>query len=183
MKKVLSILLIICLFTAILCSCSKNGEGDVPTGMKLASDPEISKGYSLFVPEAWTVDMSTGITSAYVSSVDRSSVSVTYEVPQESTIKEYWDNRVSQFSSVFESFEIIEEGVATKLGNADAASYTYTAEYNGHKYKFMQLFAIRGVYLYTFTYTALNEESVTGKIPFDSNLDYVYKVIENFKFN
>ena len=170
----------LCLFA--FCGCS-NAQDDAPYGMKLVSDPEINKYYSLYIPEGWISDMTTGITSAYVSAVDRSNISVTYEVPKESTIAEYWNNRVAQFESVFENFEILEEGVNTKLGETDAARYTYKATYNGSEYQFMQLFAVKGVYLFTFTYTALNEENELGKVPFDSNLETVYKIIENFRFN
>ena len=165
----------------IFCGCSRSDDG-APYGMKLVSDPEINKYYSLYIPEGWTADMTTGITSAYVSAVDRSNISVTYEVPKESSIAEYWENRVAQFETVFENFEIVEEGVNTKLGETDAARYTYKATYNGSEYQFMQLFAVQGVYLFTFTYTALNEENNLGKVPFDSNLETVYKIIENFRF-
>ncbi len=182
MKKIISfaIALSLCLF--IFCGCSQS-ESDTPVGMKLVSDPEINKYYSLYVPEGWVSDMTTGITSAYVSAVDRSNVSVTYEVPKESSIAEYWENRVSQFNSIFDNFEIVESGVNTKLGETDAARYTYKATYNGNEYQFIQLFAVKGVYLFTFTYTALNEENELGKVPFDSNLNAVYKIIENFRFN
>ncbi len=182
MKKLLSFLLVALLCLAFICGCSKN-ESDIPVGMKLASDPKINTDYTLYVPEAWVCDMTTGITSAYVSSVDHSNISITYEVPKVSTIKEYWENSAAHFEAIFESFEIVEEGVETKLGNANAARYTYKATYGGEEYQFIQLFAVRGVHLYTFTYTALNEESELGYIPFDKNLEHVYKIIENFRFN
>ena len=181
MKKIISLAIALSLCLLVFCGCSRSDDG-APYGMKLVSAPEINKYYSLYVPEGWTTDMTTGITSAYVSAVDRSNISVTYEVPKESSIAEYWDNRVKQFDSIFDDFEIVEAGVNTKLGQADAARYTYKATYNGSEYQFMQLFAVQGVYLFTFTYTALNEENNLGKIPFDSNLETVYKIIENFRF-
>ena len=181
MKRIISLAIALSLCLLVFCGCSHSDDG-APYGMKLVSDPEINKYYSLYVPEGWTTDMTTGITSAYVSAVDRSNISVTYEVPKENSIAEYWDNRVKQFDSIFDDFEIVEAGVNTKLGQADAARYTYKATYNGSEYQFMQLFAVQGVYLFTFTYTALNEENNLGKVPFDSNLETVYKIIENFRF-
>ena len=186
MKKALSLLFIASLCLIFLFGCAKN-ESDVPLGMTLASDPEINKEFTLYIPDGWTVDMSTGIVSAYVSSVDRSNISVVSQRPTELTIKDFWDKHSVQLSSVFEEFEILEQEVKTKLGNADAVSYTYKAKYEGKEYKFIQIFTISGSsvdrQLLTFTYTALSEETELGYVPFDRNLDSVYKIIENFKLN
>ena len=69
MKKTVSMLLgIAALITHP--SCSKADEF-VPAGYKKASNDKAD--HTLYVPEGWTVDMSTGVTTAYAK--DRSSIS------------------------------------------------------------------------------------------------------------
>ncbi len=181
MKRIISILLLLVMLVTSLTACG-NSDSDVPAGMKLASDPEINH-YNLYVPTAWTVDMSTGITSAYVSSVDKSNISVSYGVPQEHTVKEFWENNKAHYESVFEEFTVLDEGTNSKLGEYDAARYNYTAKYEGKEYQFLQYITIRGAYVFIFTYTAENEESeILGYVPFEKNLEEVMTVVENFEF-
>ena len=180
-KRIISLFLVLALSVVFFSSCGK-ADSDAPAGMKLASDPAINH-YNLYVPTAWTVDMSTGITSAYVSSVDKSNISVSYGVPTESTVKDFWENNKAHYESVFEEFTVIEEGENSKLGEYDAARYNYTAKYEGKEYQFLQYITIRGAYVFIFTYTAENEENeVLGYIPFDKNLEEVMKIVEEFEF-
>ena len=51
-----------------LAACKNSEDTWQPAGMKLASSEDAD--YRLWIPESWTVDMSTGIKSAYVSSAD-----------------------------------------------------------------------------------------------------------------
>lgn len=181
MKRILIFTLILVMSVTMLASC-KRTDSDTPVGMVLASDPEISD-YSLYVPKGWTVDMSTGITSAYVSSVDHSSVSVSYGVPSEKNLEEFWGNSKKHYDSIFENFTVLEEGAPAKLGEYDAARYNYTAEYEGKEYQFLQYMTIRGAYVYIFTYTAENEKSdILGYVPYEKNLEAVLTVISEFKF-
>ena len=69
MKKTVSMLLVIAALIT-LASCSKADEF-VPAGYKKASNDKAD--HVLYVPEGWTVDMSTGVTTAYAK--DRSSIS------------------------------------------------------------------------------------------------------------
>jgi hypothetical protein len=181
MKRIIALTLALIFVAFALISCSAVNP-DAPIGMQLASDPEINK-YYFYVPEGWTVDMSTGITSAYVSSVDHSSVNVAYGVPSESTLAEFWENRKSHFYSVFDNFTVIEEGVSMEIDGHSTARYNYTAEYEGVEYQFLQYLIIRGSYVYIITYTAENvKNEALGFVPFERNLEYVNKIIEEFKF-
>ena len=181
MKRILVFALILVMSVTLLASCKGASDG-TPSGMKLASDIEIND-YYLYVPTSWTVDMSTGITSAYVSSVDKSNVSVTHGVPAENSLEEFWTNNKAHYESVFEEFTVLEEGTPAKLGEYDAARYNYTAKYEGVEYQFLQYMTIRGAYVYIFTYTAENEENpALKKIPYEKNLDEVLTIISEFKF-
>ena len=181
MKRILVFAIILAMSVTLLASCKDEGDG-TPSGMKLASDLEISD-YYLYVPKGWTVDMSTGITSAYVSSVDKSNVSVSYGVPSENNLEEFWTNNKSHYESIFEEFTVLEEGGIAKLGEYDAARYNYTAKYEGKEYQFLQYMTIKGAYVYIFTYTAENEEnSILGYVPYEKNLEQVLTIISEFKF-
>ena len=181
MKRILVFAIALIMCSTLLASC-KRGESDIPAGMQLASDIEISD-YYLYVPSAWTVDMSTGITSAYVSTVDKSNISVSYGVPSEKKLEEFWENSKKHYNSVFENFTVLEEGAVAKLGAYDAARYNYTAEYEGKEYQFLQYMTIKGAYVYIFTYTAENEKNeILGYVPYEKNLEEVLNIISEFKF-
>ena len=75
MKKFLSLCLTGAILFAMLAACGKTEEFEAPVGMKLASDTAVVD-YCLFVPESWVVDLSTGVTSAYHSIADPSSLTV-----------------------------------------------------------------------------------------------------------
>lgn len=70
MKRKLSLIIAVVMCVLTLASCGKADEF-VPAGFKKASNDNAD--YTLYVPEGWTVDMSTGVTTAYAT--DRSSVS------------------------------------------------------------------------------------------------------------
>lgn len=76
MKKILSILLLAAMLLS-LAACGDDNTGDIPEGMKLASDPEIVD-YFLYVPEEWEVTSQSGMTMAQASLNDDSNVIVTH---------------------------------------------------------------------------------------------------------
>ncbi len=71
--------------------------------MKLASSEDAD--YKMWVPESWTVDMSTGITSAYAGSGDYSNVSVTAQnlsgEQNYLTPSEYWEIYKTDLEATF----------------------------------------------------------------------------------
>ena len=76
--------LVAVIFTA---SCSKK-EPDVPKGMKLCSNDVV--GFKFYVPEDWTLSMSTGAVGAYCSASDPSNVSVmAWNLPSAMTVAEW----------------------------------------------------------------------------------------------
>ncbi len=64
--------LLISVAAALICGCSP-ADSFVPKGFKLISDDNV--GYRLYVPDYWIADLSTGVTTAYVSEKDRSNIS------------------------------------------------------------------------------------------------------------
>lgn len=73
MKKILCVMFVLILSLGLLAACSNGADDFVPAGFKQIAADEAD--YRLYVPDNWTVDMSTGVTSAFVSEKDRSNIS------------------------------------------------------------------------------------------------------------
>ena len=193
MKKIISLFLamIIC---AVLASCGESAtESDVPEGMKLVECDD-EKSYSLYVPDEWTIDMSTGTVSAYVSSSDSSNITFTGFSPDSVTdldIPTFWADYEEDFASTFgdtmhyvsggeelESNEDYEPSIIENFGGSgsNAYRYVYTALVSGDTYKFMQVVCATGGYIYILTYTSTLDN-------YDTNIEDVQSIIDNFKFN
>lgn len=161
MKKIIALCL--CLLTVCFSFAACNGSGNisVPMGFQLASDPEIVD-YLLFVPEKWTVDMSTGTTYAYYSTYDPTSISASL-MPLESVeggIDAYFESYTKQFTDVFGEPENIETANLL-LDGKEAKQYVYSTTFGDVEYKFWQVVCIhqQRVYTITFSSTAENYES------------------------
>ena len=170
MKKITAIIL--CL-VAVLSLAACGGKVNAPTGMKLASN-EVSD-YYFFVPQNWTVDMSTGVASAYYSETDKSNMSMTsYALEKTMTVDEYWESVKAEYSALFK--EMSEPEVkTTALDGVEAKQYTYTAKAGTHDYKVMQVFCVKNSTVYVFTFTATPEK-------FEEHIDKVALVIAEFRF-
>lgn len=131
-------------------------------GMFEASDPAISR-YSLYAPLSWEKDLSTGITT--VKKGNEAAVSLSYEVPEVDNIPDLWEARKQAYAAMYEDFAVIEaeceadpveklEDVTVFLGEVPAVRYVYTFTVNGTAYKAAEIVTIKGVYIYTLTYTA-----------------------------
>lgn len=180
MRRVLSVLLIVLALCA-LSSCS--GKGDVPKGMKLASDTSIVD-YSLFVPEKWIIDASDGKTMAHVSETDRSSVSVAqWNLTNDiSSIESWWENYKEQIGEAFTDMTVTTEGEKTVVDGKAASKYVYSAKLGENKYPFMVVATVRNGSIYVITYTSIGEIDDENSL-FSKNLATVNSIIENFRFN
>ena len=134
----------------------------VVDGMFEASDPAVSR-YSLFAPLSWEKDLSTGITT--VKKGNEAAVSLSYEVPEVDNIPDLWEARKAAYTKIYEGFAVVEaeceadpvekiEDVKVFLGEVPAVRYVYTFTVNGEAYKAAEIVTIKGVYIYTLTYTA-----------------------------
>ncbi len=171
-KKIIALFSIL-LLTICLFSCQKQTD-DTPDGMKLASS-EIAD-YILYVPSMWTVDMSTGITSAYHSAADPANISVMVASldSQNMTPAEYWDGYKEQYKTTLPDMQEIDMSNLI-LDGINAELHTFTATMSGTIYKFRQAIAIKGSNAFILTYTAKEPN-------FDTHIDDVNNILEQFRF-
>jgi hypothetical protein len=156
------------------CSMDKMNEW-VPAGMKKISTDAVD--YNLYIPSAWEEDISTGVVTAYVSSSDRTSISMTafdLDDPNQ-TVQQYWDKNKEVFTSFFTDMQFETEGESTLLGGVAAGKYVYTANASSVPYKFMQIICIKEGTVYIFTYTATADK-------YDTHLQSVEEILTNFSF-
>jgi hypothetical protein len=192
--KIIFLIVFILIIASGAQSCTEK-DNWVPKGMKKITTDAVD--YTMFVPESWTADISTGVVSAYVSSTDRSNVTMmASNLANENasmSLSDYWNKYEAKLLQTFpdmkyddatgtEETETTDTGsgsyvpVSAVLGGSAANKYIYTASVTGTTYKYMQLICIRNGYAYIFTYTALPEK-------FDSHLEDVERIIEYFSFD
>ncbi|MBQ4097627.1 MAG: hypothetical protein IJC62_05650 [Clostridia bacterium] len=169
MKRLFAaLMLIMMLITLTFTSCGK-GDG-APDGMKLASGE--AADYVFYVPEKWTVDLTTKATAAYHSADDPSNVSVTaWDLEYaNSTVEDWWAVEREDLDLVFENVEIVTEANTTIDGSA-AKKIEYTGVLSEMEYKIMQVAVVRDSVVYVLTYTSVPES-------YDLHLDEVALMLE-----
>ena len=181
MKRLTALLL--CLITVItaalaLGSCAKS-EVDVPSGMKICKGGA-ELGYYFFVPSEWTLSSSGSVYSAYVSSLDNSSVSLTEAELPDGTLDAYFKKSMSK--SKF-SLTYVVDGKECLFGKRQAIKYVYDYMYTERAFRTMQILIPYGDRLLLFTYTASGaERSGSGKTYYEYHTENVDKIVENFLF-
>ncbi len=174
MKKSLK-KIIIALFAVVLVlgtvSCGSKDDF-VPAGYKRASNKNAD--HTLYVPESWIVDMSTGVTSARASKNDSSNISFMSfeldkslinsetsegETEEKELLDKFWDYYSAEFLKTFPNMTYDEDGNGANMlvSKLKAKKYIYTATVTGAEYKFMQIVVIKGETVYLLTYTAKAE--------------------------
>ena len=158
-------------------------------GMLLASDPEVSR-YSFYVPEGYTPVLQNGTSSAVR---DDAVLTLSYEIPSERTIDEYWAAKCAVYETLYSDFTVIDaecsppaekiEDVTLWLGGRQAVSYVYTYRYGGVAYKTEKRMTIEGVYIYTLTYTAPLTPDAEGRVPYDAGYADLTASAEAFRFD
>lgn len=129
--------------------------------------------YRLFIPDAWQTDMQSGIVSAYVSDTDRSNISLSRHYPPSgvNTIAEFFDALQTSYQTLYEDYEVLdkqEEGEKPiTIGGREGALYLFSGKHNGVTYRTMQIFFVRGSYIYVFTYTATDAAFDTHRTAVD----------------
>lgn len=181
---------LLCLVLAFLClvplaACSQKDEGGIepPSGFVLAENENTD--YYFFYPSTWTLDRNdAGMTSAFVSEVDYSNVSVTAftasaEYPSLADYAEHY--YFKQFEDNFQSLEIernqdksLKKSVL-KIDSADAIAVNYKANFAGEEYSFRAWMISYNGYIYTVLYTAKTAQ-------FEAHLDEATVIAENLKF-
>lgn len=171
MKKILALLLAVSALALTGC----NSDNEAPTGYKTASGE--AADYTFFVPEDWTVDLSTGATSAFYSTDDPSSVSVmVWELPHtDTTLDEWWEMNLEDISLVFQNVAV-EEPENVTMDGVYGKKYTYTADLGEFSYKIQQTAALHGGSVYLVTYTSLADT-------YDAHLEEVNNMLSFFTFD
>lgn len=152
MKK--KILIIAAAAALLMTGCS--ADPNAPTGMKTASGE--GADYTLFVPEDWTVDITTGATGAYYSNADTSGVLVTtWDLPHtDTTLDEWWETNLQEIQSVYQDVQV--EGSENILIDGNhGVKYTWTGTLGAYTYRVLQAATAKNGSVYLFTYTSLPE--------------------------
>ena len=189
-KKAISLFTALAMSAALITSCG-NQETEIPDGMKLAESEFVD--YKLFVPNAWIVDITTGVLTAKTD--DNSNVSIQTMTPSGSykNADEYFrTDYFAKVQSTFKNVTLIEEECSTenqKFGstNEPCVKYVYTVDSDGATYKLLQYFTYYSGYLYIFTYTAqIAEYDAEGNVTeldyFADHLEEVSEIVKNFVF-
>jgi len=181
MKKIISLLLIFAMLTLAFSACGETDTG-VPDGMKLVENDKNT--YKLFVPENWVVNITDGVSGAYVTQ-DNSNISLMIMTASqnyqslESFCQKYYKDMEATFQNVSEREEYTEN---QKFGELPALKYVFTIgaeasdeEPNAVQYKYMQIFALDQSknQVYIFTYTAIAEN-------YAAHLDDVNRIAAEF---
>ena len=166
-----------CLMSLFSCS----GTAGVPEGMQLVRGSE-SLGYYFYAPEEWTVANIGEVASAYASSVDSSNVSYVEIDPIDTTVKEYFEKSLLEFTLEVEV--VNQDGEAVIFGNADnARAFVFDYTYAEHKFRTMQIFAEFENRFGIFTFTSFRENmSSSEKTQYEYYLEKVKSITDNFKF-
>ena len=176
---------LLCLATLLaFASCAAQTEEGVPEGMTSATC--VDAKYRLYVPTHWTVNIAYGVSGAYRTFSEQSTVSVQYyettdvlldemksalaesgKDPQDSSARIQWFAEERCMASVRErsldgEITLVEEDcIASELGGLNAYQYHYTALINGQTLHFLQRVARRFGHFYVFTFTATEEAYAT----------------------
>ena len=125
LKKILSCLLIA--IAALTCFSGCNDDG-IPDGMYSVTVE--GEPFILYVPEGWTDNRDSGISSAYYSLVDAVTVSARYYTPQgEYTLDSYIDGFAASFAESNPSFKVLDRKAAN-LGDKAGIRYQYSFDRN-----------------------------------------------------
>lgn len=173
MKKniIATILSMILIFSLVSCSGSV---GDAPKGMQRISGDDVD--YCFYVPDSWTPETSTGVTTAKYSDsilVNVSLMAATLSDNKQNA-KDYFDKYTEDFKSIYNNWDLV-SSEDTLLDSHAAYKAVYTGSVTGVEAKYMQVVCIKSGIAYIFTYTAQADR-------YDEYLSDAEKMIENFEF-
>ena len=175
MKKLIAIMILI-LSLAWLTSCNK--DADVPEGLQLADKNE-TDGYVFYAPEGWSLSNRAGISAAYVSPINITSISFAPADAPSVPLSQYFDESMAKLPY---SISIIKRDEKCAFGNsADAYKYIYTYEYQDYVFSSMQILVYYGDGFYIFTYNAYGATSDADS-DYNKYLESVQLAIDSFKF-
>ena len=161
--KTISAILLCLVLISMLVSCSQS---DVPEGYQLIACE--GDCFRLYVPTQWVVNTSSGVTSAYYSSVENASVSVSVVSDAgDMTPSEYWAICHERYALELNDYVHEDKQERVAFGGQAAEKHVFSATVTSYSeeeqkvvsvaYKFMQIFARYNGKMYLFTFTATAE--------------------------
>ncbi len=140
-------------------------EGDAPLknedGLLLVSNDKVNR-YRLYLPEAFTPTLQSGITQGRRE--NGASFTLSYEIPMEDNIEQYWNSVKKGLDELYGGITYIaeessvpvesESEIVYRMAGHQAARYVYTFEAAGVPMKGVKTMVVEGVYIYTLTYVA-----------------------------
>ena len=170
MKKIASLLLALMITCALLVSCGS----DAPSGMK--SVTVSGEPFVLYVPEGFSDNTASGISSAYYKSIDNDLiVSARYFTPADSemTIDEYMAFCADSYAASLNGFEMTAEVGGDILYGIDARRLEYKMQEDGKEYFVTQYSVKHGG-----DFVSLN--IYTTGIGMEVYAEYIALIVENF---
>jgi len=198
MKKILALMLVL---SFCLCLFACGDDGDVPSGMKLASK-EDNIDYKLFVPDngsdGWIVSQATSTTTqAFASNSDRTNVIVNqWNITENTkTVDEWWKNeykpQVFKAGAVqkpeIEKNEDGTEGVNVTLGGKPGKKFVYTGLVGDAHFRYDVYACVANGSIYVIHVTYMEDgDPNSDKATFsavESRKTEIEAIIGNFRFN
>ncbi len=183
----------LCLCAVLLCtSCSLAKTDSAPDGMQTAT--AAGDDFRLYVPTSWNLNTAYGISGAYYSLNNQSSVSVV-KYPVTDTMKTAMEGETNPTDWFYQtelytqlessaSGPIIkheEDCISTVLGGANARQYHYSAPINAEKLHFLHIIAEKSNAFYVFSFVA-NEELYAMLYSDNKAQSDVTKILQAFVF-
>ncbi len=138
-KKIIALLLALT-FCLAAAGCSNDGAPDDMYSATIEGEP-----FYLYVPDAWTSNISSGISSAFRSGTDNVAVSARYYTHEngDMSLSDYITELTQTYSDTFEQFALSESN-GSVLGGEDAYMLKYTASYKSEQFTFVQYITKHG---------------------------------------
>ena len=165
MKRLTALVLLMTLLLSLAACGGTPAPANTPEGMRLVTEED---GYTFFAPEAWAVDCSTGVPTAYVSAVDPSNITLV-RITTDLSPADYFASSLPSLRDTLADFTLDEEASDdnTTLGGKGAIVRVYRGKVLGTPYAFKQYLSRVGDYLYLFTYTAMDTVPSGSKTYFE----------------
>lgn len=161
--KILAVALVAIILATSLASCKQS---DVPDGYQLIACN--GDKFRLYVPtQGWMPNVTGGVTSAFFSQSENTSVSVyVADDAGEMTVEEYFDYCNEKYENELDSYSFSGKSEKCVLGGQAARKYVFTAKnfflnsesvWEKVTYKYMQVMARYEGEMYVFVYSAPEE--------------------------
>lgn len=193
MKKAFKVLALLAACIMLLCSCS----GDkiaVPDGMQIVEENK-TEGYIFFGPEGWVVGNHGSISSTYLSTTSKTSMTFTkMSLSEGESIGDYFKGGLEKFPypvTFYKSGAALGEGETAageranfgtaEAGASEAYKYVYAYKHGDTDYSCLQMLIRHGERYYVFTYTAQGLPT-DGESAYNNHVEKAQAAIDSFMF-